>query len=315
MTESHPGATRVSHEVTVDAPAEDVYRLLADLANWPWMFRAFVHAEVIGRQGAFERVGMWTTSGDRVEHWLALRRLDEAALRIDFRPEDPAPPLASMERSWVVEPVTAHRCTVRLLHGFTLTVDDPGALEATRGVIDTVADAETSAVRAAAELTAREPELLVVVTDTVPVAASAEAVYDALYDVPDWPGFLPHVARAEALQDEDGLQLVEVDTVENGGGLLTMRTARAGLPHRGIAYKQLRLPPIGSSHTVGWHIEPTGTGVEVTSRQTVVVRREGIARLLGDGKGTAEATAFIQRELSAKVRLILDGVKRHVEGG
>ncbi|MEV7618192.1 SRPBCC family protein [Streptomyces sp. NPDC089799] len=308
--DAHPApAGRAAHEITVEAPARDVYRLLADLANWPWLFRPFVHAEAIGRHDGHERVAMWTTTGDRVERWVALRRLDEAGLRIDFRPEAPAAPLASMDRSWVVVPLTDRTCTVRLLHAFTLTDGGPAEVEATGRIIDTVADAETAAVKGAAELLAHRPGLLVEVTDTVEMTAAPAAVYEALYEVGKWPGFLPHVVRAEILQDADDLQLVEVHTAERNGTTLAMRTARAGLPDRAIAYKQLVLPPIGASHTVVWQLEPAPSGTTVTSRQTVVLRPDGIAALLGDGKGEADAAAFVRTELSAKVRLVLDGVR------
>ncbi|MFE0178753.1 SRPBCC family protein [Streptomyces sp. NPDC059002] len=301
-----------AHEVKVAAPAREVYRLLADLGNWPWILEPFVHAELIGVEGGFERAGMWTTSGDQVEHWVALRRLDEAALRIDFRPERPAPPLASMERSWVVEPLSATECTVRLLHTYELTDDGPEARAATAQVIDTIADGETAAVRTAAELLVATPELLVEVTDTVDFDASPEAVYDALFDAGAWPGILPHVIRAELLHDGGDHHLVEVDTAESRGGTLTMRTARVGRPHRVIAYKQLVLPPIGTSHHVRWQLTPTEGGVTVTSVQTVVIKPEGIAQLLGEGTDLTAARGFVQRELSAKALLTLEGVKEHL---
>lgn len=309
----HERAARAAHEVTVAAPAGTVHRLLADLDNWPWIFRPFVHVELLGTDGDFERVGMWTTTGDEVEHWVALRRVDDTALRIEFRPETPAAPLETMSRTWVVQPRSERECTVRLLHHYTLAGDDPAARQATARVIDTVAEGETAAVRAAAELACGAAELLLTVTDTVDIAAPQQAVYDALYDVRAWPGILPHVARATPLQDTDGLQLVEIDTMETSGRLLAMRTARVGRPPHTLAYKQLVLPPIGRSHHVRWHLAPAPGGTRVTSRQTVVIDPEGIGRMPGGDRSTADAAAFVRRELSAKVRLLLDGVKEHLE--
>ncbi|MDI3408197.1 aromatase/cyclase [Streptomyces cavernicola] len=307
-------AVRAVHEIAVRAPARETYRLLADLDNWPWIFKPFVHVERTGQEGEFERLGMWTTGGDRVERWGALRRLDEAALRIEFRPEDVPPPLTGMERVWAVEPDGEHACLVRLLHTYTLAEDTPAARAQVAGVIDTVAGTETQAVREAAELTAHTPELRLVVTDTVGIEAEPRTVGDILYDITSWPRFLPHVARAEALQDADGLQFVEVDTVEGNGSLLAMRTARVRTSARSLAYKQLVLPPIGSSHHVRWHVSGRDGGAVVRSEQTVVIKQDGIEAMLGDGKVLADATEFIRRELSAKVRLILDGAKRRAEG-
>ncbi|MFJ6750222.1 aromatase/cyclase [Streptomyces sp. NPDC091266] len=165
MADAHGWVAKTAHEVTVAAPPDLVYRLLADLANWPWIFRPFVHAERLGADGPFDRVGMWTTTGDQVEHWVALRRLDEARLRVDFRPEEPAAPPAMMERSWIVEPRSGGSSTVRLLHRYSVLGGDPSALESTARVIDTIADAETQAVKRAAELVAGTPELKVEVTE------------------------------------------------------------------------------------------------------------------------------------------------------
>lgn len=293
--------TRV-HEVKVAAGAEEVYRLLADLANWPWIFRSFVHAEVIGQADGFERCGMWTTSDERVEQWVAMRRTDAAALRIDFRPEEPAPPLTLMERSWVVVPLSPQESLVRLEHRYEVEGNDAESLIATTGVIDAIADAETEALRTAAEL---EPERRVVVNDQVTIGGDTASVHAVLHDVTAWPELLPHVVRADAVQDEKGLQLVEIDTREADGSLLRMRTARVALPEHLIAYKQLVLPPIGSSHTVRWRLEPTRGGVAVTSEQTVVLSPAAV--------DVAAVTAFVRRELSAKVRLILDRAKEVVE--
>ncbi|MFJ4342485.1 SRPBCC family protein [Streptomyces sp. NPDC088915] len=293
--------TRV-HEVKIRARAGEVFGLLADLANWPWLFRPFVHAEVLGRDGDFERCGMWTTSGERVEAWVALRRIDAGRMRIDFRPERPAPPLTRMERAWVVEPSGDGACLLRLEHRYEVAGDDT-ALAETGAVIDAVAEGETAAVRAAAELPG---ERRIVVDDRVTVRGGAAAVHRALYDVAAWPGLLAHVVRAEVLQEEDGAQLVEVDTREADGGILAMRTARVGRGEELVAYKQLVLPPIGSSHTVRWRVEPDGDGVAVRSEQVVVLAPE-----VSD---VAAVTAFVRRELSAKVRLVLDRVKELVEG-
>ncbi|MFE6721723.1 SRPBCC family protein [Streptomyces albidoflavus] len=305
---------RAVHEVAVRAPARETYRLLADLDNWPWIFTPFVHVESTGQEGEFERVEMWTTGSDRVERWGALRRLDQAALRIEFRPEDVARPLSDMERVWAVEPDGEHACLVRLLHTCTLADDTPTARAQVTEVIDTVARAETQAVREAAELAAHTPELRLVVADTVDIDAEPRAVSDILHDIASWPRFLPHVARAEALQDADGLQFVEVDTVESNGSTLAMRTARARTSEHSLAYKQLVLPPVGSSHHVRWRVFGRDGGAVVRSEQTVVIKQDGIEAMLGDGKVLADATEFIRRELSAKVRLILDGAKRQLEG-
>lgn len=315
MTQVQDASRTTIHEVAVGVPAKRVYALLADLGNWPRIFRPFVHLEVLGSAGDFQRVGMWSVTGDRVEHWSALRRPDEAALRIDFRPEEVAPPLTRMERSWTVEPRGSGACVVRLAHTYAVADDDPAAAASVRAAVDTVAQAETAAVKAAAEIEAGASDLLLTVTDRVDIDAPVEAVHDALYAVERWPEFLPHVVRVDVRQDSAGMQMVEMDTREGDGSLLTLRTARVGRPPLTICFKQLALPPIGSSHHVRWTLTPSGAGrgVSVTSEQVVVIDESGIPQLPGEGRPVDKARQFAQRELSAKARLILDGVKGRLE--
>ncbi|WP_069814336.1 aromatase/cyclase [Streptomyces sp. TP-A0874] len=305
--------TRARQETKVRAPAAAVYRLLADLDNWPRVFRPFVHLERLGTDGAFERIGMWTTDGEQVEHWVALRRLDERALRIDFRPEEPPASLASMERSWVVEPLSAEDCLLRLEHRYRMAEDDPAARADTGRLTESVGSAELSAVREAAEQQAASPGELLVLNDHLDIAGRARDVYDFLHAARHWDQRLPHVTEVTLHQDDGDGQLVEMATRESGGGLLTTKAARVGRPHREIVYKQLLLPPIGKSHCVRWRIGETAGGTSLAVQQIVVVDGAGVERMLGAGTSTAEAEGFIRRELGTKMRLILDGARRYVE--
>lgn len=312
-----------SHRAAVRSPAGEVYRLLADLDSWPRIFAPFVHLERLGpaeqlgpAQGpaaeGTERIGMWSVFDDTVEHWVVRRRCDEAALRLDFWPEVPPPPVASTRRSWLVEPASAHTCVVRLEQECRVGGADPGAADEVADAMEELGRRELAAVLAAAETAALSPELLVTVEDTVPVAAGRAAVYAALHRAADWPSFLAHVARAETRDFDAGGQLLETDTVEAHGGTFTTRAARVGIAPGRIAYKQLLLPPLGASHHVRWDIEERPGGCAVTSRQTVVLRPAGVAAVLGDDADIEAARGFVRSELSGKVRLILQGVRNHL---
>ncbi|MDQ3403022.1 MAG: SRPBCC family protein [Actinomycetota bacterium] len=300
-------ATRVEHEITVRSAAEPVFRLLADIGNWPMMFRPFVHLEHLGDTGGGERIGMWTTFGDSVEHWVVERAVDDATLRIDFRPEVVDPPLESMERSWRVEPVSTDECVLRLVHHFRVMSDDSNAVLES---IDSVANSELAAVKAAAELST---DLLVVVDDVVQVQASVAEVYEFLYSAQKWPDRLAHVVAADVRHEGDGTQLLEISTLESSGKTLHTKTARVGFPDRLIAYKQLVLPPVGASHHVNWLITETSSGSEVSSRQVVVIDEAGARAMLGNDVDLAAVRAFVTRELSGKVRLILENINEYSE--
>lgn len=304
---------KAEYEVVVRASAAAVYRLLAEPENWPLMFQPFVHLEPLGIDRGLERIGMWTTSGEAVKHWVVLRRLEKDRLRLEFRPGIVPPPLEFTERHWSVEPLSDSECVARLIHDYRVATDDPATLETVRHQIDEIADAELAAVRAMAELEASSPELRLTLHDTVDIDGPPAAVYDFLYEAGHWPDRMPHVARVDLLHDTQDAQMVEMRTREAGGGLLTTKTARVGFPHRLIAYKHLLLPPIGKSHCVCLRIEGAPHGTTVTCVQDVVLSESGVAELLGEGARLRTARDFAQRELSSKMRLILDHAKRYVE--
>ncbi len=308
-----------SHEAQVRSPAGEVYRLLADLGSWPWIFAPFVHLERLGAEGAAgaggdpERIGMWSVSGDTVERWVVRRRLDEAGLRIDLSPETPHPPVTAMRRSWTVAAESERVCSIRLEHECRVSGAEPGAAEAVADTVEELGRREVAAVCRAAETASLEPELLVTVDDAVVIAAPPAAVYQALHRADAWPSFMPHVARAEVRASAPGSHLLELETIEPHGGRLVTRAARVGLAPGTIAYKQLLLPPLGASHHVRWAITGRPGGSTVTSRQRVVLRRSGIAAVLGDRAGVPGARSFVRAELGGKVRLILQAVREHLE--
>jgi aromatase len=307
---SEPGIVQTEHQIKVAAPAMAVYDLVADIGAWPRVFPTFVHLEHLGTAGAQERVGMWTTSNDEVYHWVTLRTTHPDELRIDYRPEVAPPPMTQLHRTLLVEQLSEQDSLVRLLHTCRLADDDHAVKDSIRRMTDEIGNAELAALKAAAE---RAEELVMVFEDTVRIKGSAREVFDFLSAAQRWQERLPHVSRISLREEVANLQLLEMDTVENNGGTLTTKTARVCLPHRGIVFKHLLLPPLGESHTVRWLIEESGDDVVVTSEHTVVINESGVAAMLGGGTGLAEAKAFIHRELTTKTRLILDQAKAHVE--
>ncbi|MEO3977584.1 SRPBCC family protein [Streptomyces sp. CAU 1734] len=307
-----PAATRHhTRETRVSAPAADVHRLLAAEDNWPRIFAPFIHLENLGPRDGGDRIGMWTHSGDTIEHFTAVRHTDPDALRVAFRPDNPPPHLESMLRTWVTVPLSPTECLLRLEHDYRPAPGAaPDADDALTATLDTIARTETAAVRAAAEL---GPLALVTVEDTVTVPAPADRVHTALFDAAGWPAFMDHVLRAETLPGGPAhTHILDMETAEARGGTFTTRTARIALPGRKIAYKQLLLPPLGASHHVQWHLEDHdgGRATTVRSVQTVVIKEDGVAAVLGPDTGIEAARGFIRAELSTKARLILDATAR-----
>ena len=109
------------HTITVPAPADTVYELIADAARWPAIFTPTVHVEYLppepaggqtGQTGqgpqrgaqAVQRLRIWAFAGGAVRSWVSHRTLDPVAGRIAFWQTEPAAPVAAMRGEWLVLP-------------------------------------------------------------------------------------------------------------------------------------------------------------------------------------------------------------------
>ncbi|WP_018728792.1 aromatase/cyclase [Salinispora oceanensis] len=199
-----PAAVSAEHSVRIAASADFVYEMLADVDTWPETFASFVHLELLGAAAGtdpepqWERVAVWSHSGDQLHRWVKRRALRPELRRIDYSPEEPMPLLTSMRRSFVVEPVGDQASRLRLIHEYHPVDDDPDGLDAIAQTIDEIANAELAAVRAAAEPLALRPELRQVFGETVWVEGSASDVYDFLWQIRTWPAALPHALMPHA---------------------------------------------------------------------------------------------------------------------
>lgn len=297
-----------THEISVPAPAQEVFDLLADREEWPRLFASFVHLEQVPDA---DRLRMWTVSGDGIDTWTARRTVDPAAMRIDIAPEQPHPPVTELTRTFTVRPVAPDRCVVALDHHYRTDGTDHAA-DAVARAIDGIAVRELSGLAAAAEVELAHPELVLHLEDSVPTGGSADGAFAFLRDVERWAERLDHVESVSVTPGPPGADTVETVTRERQGTLLTTRVARVHLPdERALVFRHLVLPPIGRLHLGRWSVEETGAGAVLTVRQCVVIDPDGAERMLGAGTDLSAAAAFARSELSTKARLVLDGAAAH----
>ncbi|MGW7386860.1 aromatase/cyclase [Streptomyces sp. NPDC054794] len=302
----------VTHEIKVAASAETVYRLVAEVADWPRVFPPTVHVEHLEQGEREERIRIWATAGNEVKNWTSQRILDPAGLRVDFRQEVSSPPVAAMGGAWLVEPLASGECLVRLLHTYQ-AVDEAG-LTWIDAAVDRNSRSELDALKAQAERAeASEDGLLCSFEDTVEVAGSARDVYDFVNEAHLWPERLPHVDSVRLTEDTPGLQVLEMDTRSPDGSTHTTKSYRVTFPHHKIVYKQITLPALMSLHTGRWTFRPTAGGVAVSSQHTFVVHEANIAQVLGPDATTADAVQYVRNALSSNSLGTLTAAKRYAE--
>ncbi|CAM5625041.1 aromatase/cyclase [Streptomyces sp. NPDC005930] len=311
MSASEP--REVEHEITVSAPAGDVYRLIADVTNWPRVFPPTIYVDHLERSGDEELIRIWATANGEAKNWTSRRVLDPGNLRITFRQQVSTPPVASMGGTWIVEPVDGRTARVRLLHDYTAVDDDPAGLAWIEEAVDRNSRTELAALKTNVELATASEELTFSFEDTVAIDGSAKDAYDFVNEADRWAERLPHVATVRLTEDTPGLQTLEMDTRAKDGSTHTTRSHRVCLEGRKIAYKQTTLPALMSLHTGYWTFRDTDTGALASSQHTVVLRPENIERILGPEAGVAEAREYVRTALSTNSRATLGHARDYAE--
>ncbi|WP_217549294.1 aromatase/cyclase [Streptomyces sp. GbtcB6] len=303
----------VEHGITISAPAAEVYRLIADVANWPRIFPPTIYVDHLERSGDEELIGIWATANGEAKNWTSRRVLDPEALRITFRQTVSTPPVASMGGTWIIEAAGEETSRVRLLHDYTAVDDDPAGLAWIDEAVDRNSRSELAALKTNIELATASEELTFSFEDTVRVDGSAKDLYDFVNEADRWSERLPHVATVRLTEDTPGLQTLEMDTRAKDGSTHTTKSYRVCLDGRKIAYKQTTLPALMNLHTGYWTFRETDEGTFASSQHTVVLRPENIERILGPEAGVAEARAYVQGALSTNSRATLDHAKAYAE--
>ncbi|MGW3074072.1 aromatase/cyclase [Kitasatospora sp. NPDC001132] len=304
----------VEHEITVAATAKEVYRLLAEVENWPRLFPPNVYVETLEREGDRERIRIWATANGEAKNWTSRRDLDPEGLRITFRQEVSSPPIAEMSGTWIIEPLGPEETRLRLLHSYRAVDDDPGSLAWIDEAVDSNSRAELPSLKAGLEEAARTAELTLSFTDSVRVEGSAKDLYDFVNEADRWVERLPHVGTVKLTEDTPGLQVLRMDTVARDGSTHTTESVRVCFPHRRIAYKQTTLPALMTLHTGTWQFEEGEDGVVTASSQhTVVINAENIAGILGPDADVERARTFLRDALGTNSRATLEHAKRYAE--
>ncbi|MBT3165340.1 SRPBCC family protein [Streptomyces sp. Vc74B-19] len=304
---------QVEHEITVEAPAAAVYRLIAEVENWPRIFPPTIHVDHVERSTGEERIRIWATANGEAKNWTSRRTLDPERLRITFRQEVSTPPVAAMGGAWVIEPLSGDSARIRLLHDYRAVDDDPAGLRWIDEAVDRNSRAELAALKTNVELAHAAEDLTFSFEDTVHIAGSAKDAYDFVDEAGLWAERLPHVASVRFTEDTPGLQTLEMDTRAKDGSTHTTKSYRVTFPHHRIAYKQVTLPALMTLHTGLWTFTENESGVAATSQHTVTLNTENIARVLGPDATVADARAYVQGALSANSLATLGHAKDHAE--
>ncbi|MFF8608934.1 aromatase/cyclase [Streptomyces sp. NPDC015346] len=307
------GLREVEHEIVISAPAEAVYRLIAEVENWPRIFPPTIYVDHVERGEREERIRIWATANGTAKNWTSRRTLDPESLTITFRQEVPAPPVAAMGGTWIIEPVSATESRVRLLHDYRAIDDDPESLAWIDEAVDRNSRSELAALKTNVEFAHAAEEITFSFEDTVQINGSAKDVFAFIDEGDKWEERLPHVATVRLEELSPGLQVLEMDTRAKDGSTHTTKSYRVCFPHQKIAYKQVTLPALMTLHTGYWTFAENEDGVAASSQHTVVLNTANIARVLGADATVADAREYVRTALSTNSRATLGFAKDYAE--
>ncbi|WP_328980570.1 aromatase/cyclase [Streptomyces canus] len=306
--------TRVTHATEIAAPADEVYRIIADVTLWPLHFPPTVHAERRAESGVAESIRLWATANGELRTWVSARRLDPVARRIEFEQTQPRHPVATMGGTWRIEQHPDGTCTALLDHHYRAVDDTPADLERIARAVDTNSTAELASLKRVAEW-AGGAGLLLAFEDTETIAGTPAEAYDFLYDLGSWPDRIAHVQRIDMTEDVPGLQYMEMDTKSPDGSVHTTTSWRVCTEPDRIVYKQLKLPAVLRAHTGEWRFEAVDGGcVRVTAAHSVIVDPEAAARLPAPMTDLTQIRDAVRAALGANSRATLATAKAYIEG-
>ena len=288
------------HVITVPAPPDTVYDLIADAERWPAIFTPTVHVEYMSSGPEDEQwLRVWAFAGGAVKYWVSHRTLDKAARRAGFRQTSPAPPVAAMRGEWTVFP-SGEGSRVVFRHWFSAENDDETILDKIEEVVDHNSRAELTSLREAAG----HAHLVVDFEDEAAIGTGQEDVYRFLARAEEWPELIPHVTRVVLTEEPPGIQVLEMDTAESSGGgdIHTTVSVRVLLPPGTIVYKQTTLPPFLTAHVGSWHVREDGATV---ARHTVVLKEKAIAAMLGPDATVGQAAGLVRQSIGGNSKATL----------
>lgn len=310
---SKTGVREVEHEITVAAPATEVYRLIAQVSQWPRIYPPTIYVHQLEPGDREERIRIWATANGEAKTWTSHRTLDPVRMRIGFRQEVSSPPVAAMSGTWIIEPTSEAASRVRLLHAFRAVDDDEKGLAWIDEAVDRNSRSELAGLKRSVEQVAGAGEALFSFEDSVRIDGSAEDAYAFVNDAQLWPKRLPHVESTVLTEDVPGLQCLEMVTRAPNGSAHTTKSYRVCFPHRRIVYKQVTMPALMSLHTGCWTFSQDDLGAIATSQHTVLLNTENIKPLMGERATEADAREHVRQALSANSRATLGLAAQYAE--
>lgn len=302
------------HRIYVQAPAWDIYEVLANVETWPLIFPPTVHARILEDTGSHQLIELWAMADGALKNWQSTRVFNPVDRTIEFRQVRRDPSLQSMVGRWRVED-SGDGSLVILDHEFEAAPGGALSLSDIEGVVDANSDAELARLKAACEQGLHRPgDQRVTFEDELVVRGSTDEAFAFIDRADLWPERLGHVAAMDLTEAERGLQVMRMVTRAPDGSEHTTASGRVCQEPDVIRYKQFECPPALHAHRGRWEFHDLGNNtVRVVSHHEVLINFEATANLPTPPSSVAEAARLVRNSLGANSRATLNYLQAHLE--
>jgi aromatase len=273
---------RTKAEITVDAPAELVYRTLTDVAGWPLLYPWIVHTEIVEQRGAEDLSKFWAVrpgpeGGLRI--WQSRRRLHDDTLRMVFEQQGTVGAIRRLGGEWLFIALEDGGCRVESHHWFT-TDQDPAI---TAGELDRHGALQMRTLKAAVEGRERNAPLVLRAERRALLPGTVEDVHARL-----------SAALGQDPTAEETAVFGTADTPHPDGSTTGGRTVHIGRAPHTVVVKHLDPPRGCALYRRSWRLTQEANGVRVTAERLAVARPETLAADPG-GERRAALLAWLGR--------------------
>ncbi|MFG2718567.1 SRPBCC family protein [Streptomyces sp. NPDC048416] len=266
-----PAAAREIHRtqaaITVDAPAELVYRTLTDVTGWPLLYPWIVHTEIVERSGIEDLATFWAVrpgpeGGLRI--WQSRRSLHDDTLRMVFEQRGSVGAIRELGGEWLFTDLEGGGCRVESHHWFT-TDEDPAL---TAGELDRHGALQMRTLKEAVEGREQQSPLVLRAARDTLVPGTVKDVHARLSAdlglggpaTGETAGF-----GTAATEHPDG-------TTHDG------RTVHIGRAPHTVVVKHLDPPAEFALYRRTWRLAEEADGVRVTAERLAVARPDTLAQ-------------------------------------
>lgn len=302
------------HKIQVEAPASEIYEVLADVETWPLIFPPTVHASVIEDTGNYQLIELWAMANGALKNWRSTRVLDPVARTIEFQQVRRDPSVQSMVGRWRVEE-SGSGSMVLLDHEFEVVPGGALGLGDVERAVDANSDAEMTRLKEACELGLhRSAEQRITFEDELVVHGTTHDAFAFIARADQWPERIEHVAALDLEESEPGLQVMRMVTRAPDNSEHTTASGRICQKPDVISYKQFQCPPVLHAHRGRWEFYDLGDGtVRVVSHHEVIINLEAASSLPNPPSSLIEAARLVRNSLGANSRATLAHLQAHLQ--